>query len=110
MVLFLVMLVSILVFSVANVAVFSWFYTGISVVDSVIRIFFKLLLLPVVAGISYEILRLLAKTDKKIFYLFKWPGLMLQKLTTREPEDGMIECAIAAISKVIPEDGSDKIQ
>lgn len=107
--LFLVMLVSILVFSVANVVVFGWFYTGISVVDSAIRIFFKLLLLPVVAGISYEILRLLAKTDKKIFYLFKWPGLMLQKLTTREPEDGMIECAIAAFNTVLAMDADPNV-
>lgn len=102
--LFIVMIVSILVFSLANVAVGSWLYTGNDKLDSLLRILFKLLLLPVVAGISYEILRLLAKTKSKFFLLFKWPGLLLQRLTTREPEDGMIECALAAFKTVLKMD------
>ncbi len=102
--LFLVMIVSILVFSLANVFVAGWLYTGKAAVDNALRVFFKLLLLPVVAGVSYEILRLLAKTHSKFFLIFKWPGLLLQRLTTREPEDGMIECAITAFTTVLKMD------
>ena len=102
--LFLVMLVSILVFSLANVVAVQWIYTDIDWVNSAIRILFKLLLLPVVAGVSYELLRLLAKSDNKLLVIFKAPGLLLQRLTTREPEDGMIECAIAAFTMVLAMD------
>ena len=102
--LFLVMLVSILVFSLANVVAVQWIYTDIDWVNSAIRIVFKLLLLPVVAGVSYELLRALAKTDSKFLMIFKAPGLLLQRLTTREPEDGMIECAIAAFNMVLAMD------
>ncbi len=102
--LFLVMIVSILVFSLANVFVAGWLYTGKAAVDNALRVLFKLLLLPVVAGVSYEILRLLAKTRGKFFLIFKWPGLLLQRLTTREPEDGMIECAIVAFTTVLKMD------
>lgn len=102
--LFLVMLVSILVFSLANFAVAGWLYTGNGTLDNLLRVAFKLLLLPVVAGISYEILRLLAHTKSKFFFIFKAPGLLLQRLTTREPEDGMIECAIVAFTTVLKMD------
>ena len=98
--LFLVMIVSILVFSLANLVVAQWLYTGTRL-DGVLRVAFKLLLLPVVAGVSYEILRLLAKTKNKIFWIFKAPGLLLQRLTTREPDDKMIECAIVAFKTVL---------
>ena len=100
--LFLVMIVSILVFSLANMLVGDWLY---NVIDErwhgVARFVFKVALLPVVAGVSFEVLRLLAKTKNKFFYIFKWPGLLLQRLTTREPEDGMIECAITAFTTVM---------
>lgn len=103
--LFLVMIVSILVFSLANVVVGRWLY---AIIDerfhNLTRIAFKILLLPIVAGVSYEILRLLAKTKNKFFLIFKAPGLLLQRLTTREPEDGMIECAIAAFTTVLKMD------
>ena len=102
--LFLTMLVSILVFSVANVVAIKWLYTDVAWLNSLIRICFKLLLLPVVAGVSYELLRALAKSDSKLLFIFKAPGLLLQKLTTREPEDGMIECAIEAFELVMKMD------
>ena len=107
--LFLVMIVSILVFSVANVAVAKWLYTDNTKVNNIIRLAFKILLLPVVAGVSYEILRLLAKTKNPIFVIFKAPGLLLQKLTTREPEDGMIECAIVAFTTVLKMDNDPTV-
>lgn len=102
--LFLTMIVSILVFSVANVLVVRWFYTGNATLDGVIRFAFKVLLLPLVAGVSYEVLKLLAKTTSKAFWILKAPGLLLQRLTTREPEDGMIECAIKAFEMVLKMD------
>lgn len=107
--LFLVMIVSILVFSVANVIVGRFLYTNNEQLDGVIRFAFKLLMLPLVAGVSYEILRLLAKTNNKFFLIFKFPGLLLQRLTTQEPEDGMIECAIAAFKTVLEMDADPTI-
>ena len=107
--LFLVMIVSILVFSLANVLVAGWLYTDNNTLNGVLRFTFKLLLLPVVAGVSYEILRLLSKTKSKIFFIFKAPGLLLQRLTTREPDDKMIECAITAFETVLKMDADPTI-
>ncbi len=107
--LFLVMIVSILVFSLVNVVAARWLYVDSDKWNSVIRIGLKILMLPVVAGISYEILRLLAKTKSKFFLIFKFPGLLLQRLTTREPEDGMIVCAITAFNTVLAMDADPKI-
>ena len=106
--LFLVRVVSILVFSLVNVLLVP-LYSENNTANGVLRFIFKLIALPIVAGISYEILRLLAKTKNPIFYIFKLPGLLLQKLTTREPEDGMIECAIAAFNTVLAMDKDPKI-
>ncbi len=59
----------------------------------------RLALIPVVAGIAYEIIRFSAAHDSNRFMrALIWPGLMLQKLTTREPDDGMVACAIAALT------------
>ncbi len=107
--LFIVMMISIIVFSLVNVAVGSWLYTDNEKLNGLLRILLKLLLLPVVAGFSYEILRLLAKTRSKFFLIFKFPGLLLQRLTTREPEDGMIECAITAFKTVLAMDADPTI-
>lgn len=107
--LFLVMIVSILVFSLVNVAVAEWLYTDNSKLNGVIRFGLKILMLPVVAGISYEILRLLSKTESKLVFIFKLPGLLLQKLTTKEPEDGMIECALTAFKTVLLMDEDESI-
>ena len=101
--LFLVMFVSIIVFSLANSAL-SFLYTGNKQADFFIRLGFKLLLLPVVAGVSYEILKGLAKTKSRFFLIFKAPGLLLQRITTSEPDEGMIECAIAAFNRVLAMD------
>ncbi|MBO5411915.1 MAG: peptide chain release factor N(5)-glutamine methyltransferase [Clostridia bacterium] len=107
--LFLVMIVSILVFSCVNVVVAEWLYTDNSKLNAVIRFGLKLLMLPVVAGISYEVLRLLAKTKSKLVLPLKLPGLLLQRLTTREPEDGMIECAITAFNVVLQMDADPTV-
>lgn len=98
--LFFVMLVSILVFSVAN---------SFLKVDGALRILLKIALLPVVAGLSYELLRGLAKTNCFIFYPLKAPGLLLQHITTREPDEQMLEVAIAAFKTVLEMDGDETI-
>lgn len=67
------------------------------------RIIFRLLLLPIVAGVSYEIIKFAGRSQNKCVSLLTKPGLWLQKLTTREPDDSQLEVAIASIKAVIPE-------
>jgi uncharacterized protein YqhQ len=70
--------------------------------DFVHRVFYKLMLLPVIAGISYEIIRFTGKyRNWKWVQILSWPGLLLQKITTKEPTDDQIEIAIAAMKKVV---------
>jgi uncharacterized protein YqhQ len=60
------------------------------------------MLLPVVAGISYEIIRFTGKyRDRSWAALLSWPGLLLQKITTREPTDDQIEVAVEALKRVV---------
>ena len=98
--LFFVMLVSILVFSVANT------FLG---VEGIWRMLLKIALLPLVAGLSYELLKALAKTDSVLLLPLKAPGLALQRITTREPDDGMLEVAITAFKKVLEMDADPTI-
>lgn len=70
--------------------------------DFIQRVFYKLMLLPVVAGISYEIIRFTGKYRERPWAaVLSFPGLMLQKITTREPTDDQIEVAIEALKRVI---------
>lgn len=101
---FIVLLISIILFSLLGWLTGGSLRTGIDGVDYLIRFLLRLVLLPVVAGVSYEILKLLAKTRCPLVLPFKAPGYLLQKLTTREPDDGMIECAVAAFEKVLDMD------
>ncbi len=101
---FFVMVIAILVFSLSNSLLAPLLNIQNGVLDFVVRLVIKLALLPVVAGVSYELLKLLAKTQSPWVYPLKAPGLALQRLTTREPDDGMIECAIAAFNKVLEMD------
>ena len=93
--LLIVMVISILMFSL-----FSWKNVWM-------RILYRLLLLPVVAGVSYEIIKLAGKRPDGIVGLLTKPGLWLQKLTTREPDESQLEVAIAAMKAVIPENKED---
>ncbi len=108
--LFLVIAISIVVFSVVN-----WLLKDAfgSIENSVLQFLaqfgIKILFLPVVAGVSYEVLKLLAKTKSKIFLPLKAPGFALQKLTTREPSDDMLEVAIAAFKRVYEMDADESI-
>ena len=64
------------------------------------RVVVRIALLPVIAGISYEILRLAGNSDNPLINLLSKPGLAIQKLTTKEPDDSMIEVAIRAVEAV----------
>ena len=91
----LVMIVSILVFSCI-----SW--------DSLyLRIIYRLLLLPVVAGLSYELIKFAGKYDNIITRIISMPGVWLQNLTTKEPDDSQIEVALTALKAVISENRDD---
>ena len=69
----------------------------------------SLLLLPIIMGAGYELIRLAGRHDNLFTRIISAPGVWLQHITTKEPDDGMIECAIAALNEVIPDDGSDRI-
>ena len=109
--LFIVVLINVLVLSLVLWA------TGISeqtIPNGILRFFaqlgVELVLLPVLAGVSYEILKLLAKFDNWFVKIFKLPGMLLQKtLTTREPDEEMIEVAIAAFKKVLEMDADPSV-
>ncbi len=105
--LFIVLFINIVVISAVNWAFFT--YVAPDVTNRVARFFIKfvieLVLLPLIAGISYEVLKFLAKFDNKFVNFFKAPGKLLQKtLTTREPDEEMISVAIEAFKKVLEMD------
>ncbi|HZK00079.1 MAG TPA: DUF1385 domain-containing protein [Tissierellaceae bacterium] len=90
--LFMVMIVSIFVLSF-----FGW-------PNPLLRVVIRILMFPVIAGISYEINRIIGRSSSKLCYALSYPGLMVQKYATvREPDDEQIEVAIAALKAVIPE-------
>ncbi len=107
-----VMLISILV-----VSVMTWvlsLFPGIAALPkllaALVRIAAKLVLLPVIVGLTYELNRWVGRHDENpIARAVAWPGKLSQHLTTREPDDGMIEVAIEAVRLVIPEvKGADR--
>ncbi len=70
-------------------------------VDSpLLRVLVRILLIPVIAGISYELIRLAGRSEGKVIGLLSKPGMLLQRLTTREPDDDMIEVGIASVEAV----------
>ena len=79
----------------------------IRVDNLVLRTGLKLLTFPIVVGVGYELIKLAGRADNIFTRIISAPGKWLQHITTREPDDSMIECAIAAMEKVIPGDGSD---
>ena len=111
--LLIVMVISILVFSVAS----SGLLAAIPALEAMrgtflfrlIMICFKLLLLPVVVGITYEINRMVGRYDNWFTNALSAPGLWMQNFTTNEPDDSMIEVGIAAVQAVLPEqEGADR--
>ena len=72
----------------------------IRVDNPVYRILLRLALVPVIAGISYEIIRLAGKSNNILVRIISAPGMWLQRLTTKEPDESMVEVAIAAVEAV----------
>ena len=111
--LFVVLILSILVFSIAS-SLLLMIVPGLeamrgSIGFTLIMLAFKLLLLPLVVSISYEINRLVGRYDNWLTRLLTAPGMWFQNFTTNEPDDGMIEVAITALEAVLPdEEGEDR--
>ena len=91
--LLIVFLISIFLFLVLNVLV--------PISNFFIRFLFHLAMLPIVAGISYEVLMGLAHSKGKTACVLRWPGMQMQRLTTREPDEKMLECAIVSVNVVL---------
>ena len=111
--LLVVMVISILIFSIASSLLLTLFpalaaMRG-SFVYRLLMILFKLLLLPLVVGITYEINRWAGRHDNAFTRFITAPGMYMQHFTTNEPDDGMIEVGIAAVKAVLPQkEGSDR--
>ena len=108
--LFVVMIVSILVFSLAT-PLLRPLTAGITShwLEAIVRVVLKLLLLPIVVGISYEFNRLVGRHDNWLTHALSAPGMWLQYLTTNEPDDSMLEVGIEALTLVLPEkEGEDR--
>ncbi len=93
--LFIVMIISIVVFFFIKAD--TWY----------LRLVYRLLLLPVVAGISYEIIKLAGRYDNRFTKFISKPGMWLQYFTTREPDDSQIEVALASLNAVLTGDKED---
>jgi len=78
------------------------------VLNTLLRAALKILLIPLMMGIGYELLKLAGRYDNLFTRMISAPGMWLQRITVREPEDDMIECAIMAFVAVMPEE--DKAQ
>lgn len=111
--LLIVMVISILVFSIAS----SGLLALVPALETmrgtflyrILMIFFKLFLLPVVVGVTYEINRWCGRKDNGLTRAMSAPGMWMQNFTTNEPDDAMIEVAIKAVEAVLPEqEGTDR--
>ena len=108
---FLVLLISILIYSIVPITnqFFIDTFAASEGLAMILRVSCKILLLPVIVSVSYEIIRLAGRYDNVLTHIISAPGLWLQRLTTKEPDASEIECAIAAMKAVIPDDKeSDK--
>jgi uncharacterized protein YqhQ len=72
-----------------------------------LRMLIKLPLIPVICGIGYELIKICGRYDNFITRIIAAPGLWFQRITVKEPDDSMIEVAIAAMKEVIPENEED---
>lgn len=76
------------------------FFLFIRVDNRILQLLLRLVSIPVIAGVSYEFIRLAGRSDHMLVNLFSKPGLLLQRITTREPDDSMIEVGIASVEAV----------
>lgn len=109
-------LVVIMIISIFIVSFMTWVLSLIPATDALsglaaalVRVLAKLIILPFIVGITYEINRWVGRHDNWFSAIIAWPGKQIQHLTTFEPDDSMMECAIEALKMVIPEEeGADR--
>ena len=89
-------MILVIIISIFLYAVLPWTSTGL-------RVVYKLCMFPLLVGVSYEILKWAGRSDSALSHIVSQPGLWMQRLTTFEPDDSMIEVAIAAVNPVLPE-------
>lgn len=109
--LLMVMVIAILVFSLVPVRALAA-ATGVDAkwMVTLIAIATRIILLPLIAGLAYEVTKWAgSKPDNPVVKVVLWPGLMLQKLTTNEPSDDMIEIAVAAMQAVVAREEADEL-
>ena len=102
---FIVLLSAIIVFSIIDTFIMQ--FTGD--INLFLRLAFHLPLIPLVAGISYELIKISSRNNNLFFRALRKPGLWLQNITTRKPDDEMVEVAISAINESIRLDEANKI-
>ena len=110
--LFLTVFVSVVIMIVVGMLLGLWLPDTVKdskILYTLIRTGIAVLLVPLMAGIGYELIKLAGRHDNVFTRIISAPGLLMQRITTKEPDDSMIECAIAAVKEVIPDDGSDRI-
>ena len=100
--LIIIVIVSILVSLLIPTEIGAW------AVPTYLRVAIKLLLLPLIMGVGYELIKFAGRYDTIVTRIISAPGVWLQRLTVFEPDDDMIECAISSMKEVIPNDGSDR--
>lgn len=76
--------------------------------ENILRIVIKIGLLPIIVGVGYELIKIAGRYDNWFTKIISAPGVLLQRITTKEPDDKMIECAITALKEVIPNNNSDQ--
>lgn len=95
---FVVVIISILIFALTG-----WH-------SKLLNVVIRLALLPVIAGVSYELFKLAARSNNKLVKVISFPGILLQKITTQEPDDSMIEVAIASLKAVLESEEGENAQ
>ncbi len=75
--------------------------------NALVWVLVKILMVPLICGVGYELLKICGRYDNIVTRIIAAPGLWLQRITTKEPEDSMIEIAIAAVEEVLPKDGAE---
>lgn len=85
---------------IISIIFFLGFFAVVPVTTMWLRVLIRILLVPIIAGVSYEVIRLAGNSDSSIVAFFSKPGLLLQKLTTKEPTPDMVEVAIKAVEAV----------
>ena len=100
--LIIIVIVSILISMLIPTVINGW------EVPTILRVAIKLLLLPLIMGIGYELIKFAGRYDNVVTRIISAPGVWLQRMTVFEPDDQMIECAISSMKLVIPEDDSDR--